>query len=59
MGAELSIPLVFHTSSEMSIKGISAIYADFITPLSILKGSADVKKNILEKCEMRVLHFEF
>ena len=43
----------------MSIKGISAIYAEVITPLSILKGSADINQNILEKYEMRVLRFEF
>ena len=44
MGVESNTPPVcsFHTSSEMSIKGISVIYADFITPLSILKCSADI-----------------
>ena len=44
MRVKSSTPLVcsFFTSSEMSIKGISAIYADFITPLIILKGSAGI-----------------
>ena len=42
----------------MSIKGISVIFATFITSMSILKGPADIRKNILEKREMRVLLFE-
>ena len=38
---ELSTPFfVFNTSSEMSIKVISAIHAEFIKYLSILEGSA-------------------
>ena len=45
MGVELStlkLFLVFHTSSEMCINGISAIYTEFITSLSIFKGSVNI-----------------
>ena len=40
----LSTPLalVFHSSVDMSITGISAIYVEFTTSLSILKGSVDI-----------------
>ena len=46
MRVKLSTPLFCSFS-------YSAIYAPFITPLSILKGSADVNIIISEKCEMQ------
>ena len=52
MRVKLSTPLFCSFS-------YSAIYVPFITPLSILKGSADVNIIISEKCEMQALHFEF
>ena len=47
----------------MSIKGIKVKYAEFITSLSIFKGTIDTEFNMnsywLEKSEMRVLLLHF
>ena len=45
MGVKLStleLFLVFHTSSKICINGISVIYTEFITSLSIFKGSVNI-----------------
>ena len=52
MRVKLSTPLFCSFS-------YSAIYASFITLLSILKGSANINIIFLEKCEMQALHFQF
>ena len=40
--SRLNTPQVFSFSFIFRDKGISAIYADFITSLSMLKGSVDI-----------------
>ena len=55
--------LVFQRYTEMSIKGIKVKYVEFITSLSIFKGTIDTEFNMnsywLEKSEMRVLLLHF
>ena len=41
------------------MEGIRVRYADFMTLLSIFKGTLDMNQNSLEKCEMSVLHLDF
>ena len=43
----------------MSIKVIRVRHVDFLTLLSTFKGTVNVNKNILRKCEMRVILLDF
>ena len=43
----------------MTIKEIRVRYADTLTLLSIFKGTVNIKKNSLRKCEMRVAFLDF
>ena len=41
------------------MKGVRVRYADFLTLLSIFKGTVNVNENSSGKCEMQVLLLDF
>ena len=43
----------------MSNKGITVGYAEFITSLSIHKGTVDINQKKMKKCEIGILLLQF
>ena len=51
--------IVFQTPWEISSKGIRMRYADFLTVLSIFKGTVNMNENSLGKSKMQLLFLDF